>query len=278
MQEYYFLYAIAAVWIVIAIFQDLRTTEISNWLNFSLIAFVLSYRAFYAISVKEPLFFVYGLLGVILFVVLGYALYYGKIIGGGDVKLLMGLGGIWPYQGLFDYFYMGIGFIFLLFVTGAVWTLFYSMFLVRKNVKEFVREFKKESIRNKNFSYFVVFLVLILIILFIYYQTNYLLWLVLLFIFLPLLYIYVKAVEKSCMIKLVSPKDLIVGDWLLKNVRIGKKTITKSVHGLSWEEIKLLKKAKKKVWIKGGAPFTPAFLIALLIMIIILRYSSYFSF
>ena len=75
------------------------------------------------------------------------------------------------------------------------------------------------------------------------------------------------------MLKLVSPGKLIEGDWLKDDVNVGKRVIKKTVHGLSREDIKFLKKAKKKVWIGGGVPFTPAFLIALIVFVL-----WYFSF
>jgi acyl-CoA synthetase (AMP-forming)/AMP-acid ligase II len=79
------------------------------------------------------------------------------------------------------------------------------------------------------------------------------------------LYPYLKALE-VCMVKRVNAKDLQIGDWLEEDVRIGKKTIRKTVHGLSFEDIAILKKARKKVLIKDGIPFTIAFLGALIFM------------
>ena len=134
---------LAFVWIIFAVFQDTRTREISNWLNFSLIAFVLAYRAFYSIYSRDASFFLFGLGGVLLFVIFGYAFYYGKLFAGGDAKLLMGLGGIFPYQNLSDYVYLGLGFVFLLFFVGAIYTLIYSTVLVSANRKKFIKEFKK---------------------------------------------------------------------------------------------------------------------------------------
>jgi len=274
MQEYYFLFGLAFIWIVFAVVQDLRTREIANWLNFSLIAFVLAYRAFYAVFSEDVMFFVYGVIGVLLFVALGYLFYYGRIFAGGDAKLLMGLGGIFPYQSFFDYFYFGVGFIFILFLAGAVWTLIYSLFLIRENMENFFVAFKKEFRSNIKLLYFSIFLVLILVILLFNYGFGYLLWLLLFLVLMPLIYIYVKAIEESCMIKLKNPRKLTVGDWLEKEVKVGNKVIKKSVHGLSEKDIKLLRKVKKKVWIKEGVPFTPAFLIALLMMVVFLRYFS----
>ena len=69
------------------------------------------------------------------------------------------------------------------------------------------------------------------------------------------------------MIKLVAAGKLSEGDWLERDAAIGNKFIRKSVQGLTREEIFLLKKYKKKVWIKDGVPFTPAFLIAFLIFV-----------
>jgi len=66
--------------------------------------------------------------------------------------------------------------------------------------------------------------------------------------------------------KISPPSKLTEGDWIEQNVKIGKTTIKKSVHGLSLKEIKLLKKYKKSILIKEGIPFTPAFLITLMIM------------
>jgi len=276
MLEYYFLYAIAFIWIVFATVQDLKTTEIANWLSFSLIAFVLAYRAFYASLFEDVMFFVYGLMGVLLFVVLGYIFYYGKVFAGGDAKLLMGLGGIWPYAGFLDYLYIGLGFIFVLFIAGAIYTLVYSLFLISRDWNKFGKEFKNEFGKNGNWFYLgVLLLVVFEIILWINFGYSSFNVLILILVLLPLLFIYTRAVEKACMIKLKGSGELVEGDWLEKEVKIGKKVIRKSVHGLSSEEIKLLRRAKRKVWVKDGVPFTPAFLIGFLIMVVVLRYSPF---
>ena len=276
MLEYYFLYAIAFIWIVFATVQDLKTTEIANWLSFSLIAFVLAYRAFYASLFEDVMFFVYGLIGVLLFVVLGYIFYYSKVFAGGDAKLLMGLGGIWPYASFLDYLYIGLGFIFVLFIAGAIYTLVYSLFLISRDWNRFSKEFKNEFGKNCNWFYLgILLLVVFEVILWINFGYSSFNVLILILVLLPLLYIYTKAVEKACMIKLKGPRELVEGDWLEKEVKIGRKVIRKSVHGLSSEEIKLLRRAKRKVWVKDGVPFTPAFLIGFLIMVMVLRYSPF---
>ena len=276
MNEYIFLFGLAFVYIAFAIIHDFKTKEIPNWLNFSLIAFVLAYRAFYGIFSNNLMFFVYGLIGIIIFVIIGYAFYYGRIFAGGDAKLLMGFGGILPYERLEDYFYIGGGFIFILFLIGSIWALIYSLFLVNKNIKKFVKEFKKELTLNKKIIYLALIFVIFLSFILFFFRIYYFLLLLLIIILLPLFYIYSRSVDNSFMVKFVSPDKLTEGDWLLKDVKIGKRVIKKTVHGLTKHDIELLRKARKKLWIRDGVPFTPAFLFALIFMIVfLLRYSLF---
>lgn len=276
MNEYIFLFALAFVWIVFAVVQDLRTREISNWLNFSLIALVLAYRAFYSVLYKDFGFFLFGLLGVLLFVGLAYGLYYGRAFAGGDAKLLMGIGGIFPYHSFLDLIYYGFGFVFVLFSVGAIYSLIYTSVLFSRNWNSFVRAFKKEFILHK-------YLVLVSIVLAIVFQVwifivgtnDFVGVLSLFFVVFALLYIYLKAIDKSCMVKEVTPDRLTEGDWLVKDIKIGEKVIRKTVHGLSYRDIKVLIANKKKVLIREGIPFTPAFLAALLVAFVYLRYSPF---
>ena len=89
------------------------------------------------------------------------------------------------------------------------------------------------------------------------------------FIFgIPYVFIYAKAIDETCMIKKINPKELTEGDWLYKDVKISKNKIIKANwEGLSLKEIKLLKKSKKQILIRQGIPFVPVFLIAFLVLI-----------
>ncbi len=271
MSEYSFLFGVALVWIVFAVVQDLRSREIANWVTFSLIAFVLAYRAFFAIFVNDWRFFAYGVFGILIFVAFGYLFYYLGVFAGGDAKLLFGLGGIFPYSSFSSLGFYGFGFIILLFSAGIFYTLIYSLFLIARDFssfrKAFVSEFKKYRFAVYGCLLIFAFLFFVGDIFRIYS------WLVLVF---PLVYFHARAVEQACMIKLTAPEKLTEGDWLVSDVRIGRKIIKKTVHGLSIEEILLLRRAGKKVLIKSGVPFAPAFLIALLAFIFwTLRNSSF---
>lgn len=54
---------------------------------------------------------------------------------------------------------------------------------------------------------------------------------------------------------------------MLRSVKVADKTIYASVHGLSIEDIALLRKKHKSVFIKQGVPFVPAFLLAYALMV-----------
>jgi Flp pilus assembly protein protease CpaA len=268
MEQYIFLFVLAFAWIIFAVVQDLRTREIANWLNFSLISFVLAYRAFYSIFTGNWEFFFLGLGGIIIFVFLGYVFYYTKVFAGGDAKLLFGLGGVLPYQSTIDYWTLGLGFIFVLFLVGVLYSTTYSLFLVLKKKKEFRKGFVKNYNKERKWVYWsiVLFWSVSLVLLIGGFGAGALWFLV--FPLFMVLYVYSKTVEKVCMVKLLEPKNLREGDWLEKDVRDRGRVIKKSVHGLSMKDIEFLRESKKKVLIKEGVPFSPAFLFTFIVMVL----------
>lgn len=276
MNEYFFLIGLGLIWIIFGVVQDLRTREVSNWLNFSLIAFSLAYRAFYAAIYHNIDFFLYGIGGVVLFVGLAYGLYYGRAFAGGDAKLLMGIGGLLPFESLRDYLFLSSAFLLLLFGLGAAYTIVYTLILITKKWSAFSRSCVLELRSNRmvwiysifGWLFFAVFIIYLKIYFFFFYTS-------LLFLAIPFLYAYVRAVEKVCMVKYVEPSRLTEGDWIVHDVHIGSHTVKKTVHGLSLKDIELLRKAKKKVLIREGVPFVPAFLLAYLSFFLFLRYFSF---
>ena len=85
------------------------------------------------------------------------------------------------------------------------------------------------------------------------------------FVFIAL-YVFTKALENVSMIKSVPVNKLREGDLLAEDVKLGNKIIKANWDGLSLGEIKLLEK-KRKVKIKGGLQFAPAFFIAFIIYV-----------
>jgi len=280
MGQYYFLFFLALVWIFFATIQDLKNREVANWLNFSLIGFALAYRAFYAYLNSDLSFFGFGVLGFGVFFALAHVFYYSRTFAGGDAKLLMGLGAILPFESYYDLLFDSIGFLMVLFTIGALYSLVYSVFLAGSNLNAFRKEFRKRFRKGKNM--FIVSVVLGFI-LFILFRSLFGILALLIFLVLPLLYIYLRTLDGCCMIKLVKASELTEGDWLEEDVSVKGKKIRRSVHGLSLKDIKILMKVNKKVMIKRGIPFIPVFLIAWIFMVffyLVLRLSflGFFSF
>jgi len=267
-----FLICVGLFWLLIASVQDFKHREVENWWSFSLIVFVLAFRAFVSLSDKNILFFVWGLGGLLLGFAISELLYYARMYGGGDSKLLMALGVILPLSldwraNLFFFFLFVMLFIF----SGAIYGAVYSLILTFFNLKEFKKKFADMFLINKKITYLSILLGIVLVVLFL--SMDFLFGLVFagILIFSPFLFIYAKAIEESCMNKSVNVADLTIGDWLSKPLKIKGRVIKPYWEGLSEKELIFVQKNyKKKVEVKYGIPFVPAFFIAFVIFIILL--------
>ena len=153
MFEVIFLFVLALVWIVFATVQDIRKSEIANWLNFSLIIFALGFRLFYSLFSDMGFNFLYqGLIGFGIFFVLGNLLYYGKMFAGGDAKLMIALGAVLPFSIIFNENLKIFALFFVLFLlVGAVYSIGASVYLSFRNFKKFKKEFSKQFKKNSIF-------------------------------------------------------------------------------------------------------------------------------
>ena len=266
MEPYLFLFGIGIAWLVFATVQDLKTREVANWLTFSLIFITLAYRGFISFFSGVWGIFLWGIIGCAAFVGCAYIFYYGRVFAGGDAKLLMGLGIALPYQSGSELLLWGSIFLFALFFGGAIYTLVYSIWLVISHWQEFKKKFKVEIWNQK---WLIVFAVIMALVLFITLrETSMVSFMgIVLILIIPFLYIYLQAVEQACMISLTRPEKLREGDWMLRPIKVAGRTIHVSVHGLSLEDIALLRKNHKSVFIKQGVPFVPAFLLAYSLMV-----------
>jgi hypothetical protein len=155
-----------------------------------------------------------------------------------------------------------------------VYALFWSVYIAIKNREKFAEEYNKffrtrKIILMRN----IVLVSAAFMLVSLYFVKDNSIRLVM-FLFLLLcvatfyLWIFVRVIEKSCMLKLVPPEKLTEGDWIAKNVIVGGKRITGPKDlGISLEQIALLKKLKRQkkvklILIKEGIPFVPSFLIA----------------
>lgn len=268
MYEVAFLYALALMYIIFAVIQDLKTREIANWLNFSLIVFALGFRFFFSLFNETNFSFFYnGLIGLGIFFALGNLFYYGKIFAGGDAKLMISLGAIIPiYPNWIMNIPLFLNFILIFLLVGFVYILATSTYLCVKHFKAFKKEFKKQLKKNKKLLVIIMGVNILFLITGFFEPLFFVISILSFFSFY--LYLYSKSIDEVCMIRTIQSIHLKEGDWLYHNLNLGDKILKPNWDGLSKKEIKEIIKYYKKVKIRQGIPFSPNFLISFILFII----------
>ncbi len=277
-----FLFWLFFIGIIIASLQDLKRREVDDWLNLFLLVTSFIFVFYKAIFERDAtIIFQAGFALVIMFAFMN-VFYYGRIFAGGDAKLLVAMT-VFFVGADFNMTLINIG-IFLLFLmfSGSVYGMIYSFVLYSKNFKKVNKEIglgvrswglggngKRGrptfyGLKPKTYVWYWMLGIGILILF--SYVNWFFLGLAVFMFLLPVLYVFAKALENISMVKNISGKDLREGDWLVEDVRVKGRIIKADWDGLSSENIKLLKN-KKKVKIKEGLPFVPAFLIAFLLYV-----------
>jgi len=280
MIEYIILLSIAFIGLVAGSFTDLKTREVPDWINFSLIASALGVRMIYSAISFDWSFLIEGLIGLVFCVVLGYLTFYTGQWGGGDSKMLMALGALIGLK--LEVTSLLFGLLINILFAGAVYGLVYSIVLAWLNRKKFLRRF--EEIRNdKNIirtrKFFIIFSILTVILSFIFIKEPVLIVLIVfivLFAYLSFyMVIFVKAVEHSAMYRFIDPASLTEGEWIAQNYYNKRKKICGPKDlGIGKDQINQLIALKrqgkiKNVKIKVGVPFVPSFLLAYIITLIL---------
>ena len=226
----YFLLFLGVIWSVFASIQDLKHREVANWLNFSLLGFALLFRLSESWMSGNWNYLFYGIVGMAVLFVIANMFYYIRAFAGGDAKLLWAIGAILPYNSWQSVWILLLGFLILFMIIGVLYTLVYTIILLRRNPAKFSKEFMK-NFRKLRIWLFVSWIICLLLILFGFFMDD-IVWYfgAILVFWLPLLYIYLKAIETACLVSLVDYRKLREGDWLENPIRIGGKWIGKSVH------------------------------------------------
>lgn len=275
------LLSIAFVALVIGSITDIKTREVPDWINFGLIFAGIGIRALYSIFTFDWMFLAYGITGLIVFVVIAYVMFYAGLWGGGDSKMLMGVGALIGLPLVFKPLPLLVIFFINLFLVGAVYGSFYSIGLAVRNRKKFVKGFFKlihdERMIKLRRIILIVLIVLVLLILFLVKNLA-LKWALFAFVLIAYISFYlvffIKAVELSSMFSYVDPSELTEGDWIAKNYYVdGEKICGPKDLGIDRKQIRKLTALKrkgkiKKIKIKQGIPFTPSFLFAFIISLI----------
>lgn len=274
------LLGVIILWLISATIFDIKTKEVPNWLTFSLIIIALCIFIIKSLFEKDISHILNSLISFGIFLVIGNLMYYTNQWGGGDSKLLMGLGAALPLypEILSNLFkikttYFPLTLLINIILIGTIYGLLLAIYFAIKNKKKFVEEFKKLNNKHKtlNKTLFIVFFLGVIISILI---QNILLRKILIFVFvLPLIFNYLlisaKAIELSSMYKKIKTKNLTEGDWVVEPIIINKKIIfSPKKTGVTKEQINQIKKYKKEIIIKQGIAFVPAILIATIISLI----------
>lgn len=276
---HYIVHSIALAAMTIGSITDIDRREVPDWLNFSLIIAGLGARLIYSIQTwsYEPI--LSGLIGLAIFVGLAYLMFYTGQWGGGDSKMLMGLGAVIGFELSLNSFLLA--FLVSVMLTGAVYGVVWTLTVSIIKRKAFSKEVKKilamDEIKKQQkwiafgsvslllaglaiglnvFGVMVIFIAVAL-------AGTYYLW------------IFIKSVERSCMFKHVHPNKLVEGDWIVKDIVIdGVRICGPKDLGIEKKQIdKLIGFARKKkiktVLVKEGIPFVPSFLMAYVLVLII---------
>ena len=280
-------YTIAFFALLIASYTDLRTREVPDWLSYGLIFSGLGLRLLYSLTSFDWNIFLRGAAGFAVFVAIAYLMYYTGQWGGGDSKLLMGLGALIGLDFLFFPLpALGIFFINLL-LAGALYGLAWIVILAAIHFNKFKNETKKLMQRtSKTRMYVLVLSILLFVIVLIFPQQAFFKTALLVLAVMPAgtfyLWISVKAVENIAFYKRVHPTQLTEGDWIVRNIIIdGKKIAGPRDLGIDQEQIAKLIHYHSfgkidKILIKEGIPFVPSFLIAFVITLVFGNWLGFF--
>ena len=271
------IFTLSLIVLLVGSVTDLKTREVPDWVNYGLISAGIGLNLLFSAIYQTPSFIINSILGLIIFFGIAYLMFYTGQWGGGDSKMIMGLGAMIGINIAYFSSEFLFGFLINVLFAGAIYGLLWSFYLAYKNRQKFRKEFKKVLSQKKSekIKWVILALAVLSIISFLIIKINYIKILILSFAFLILttfyLWAFVRAIEKSSMYKLIEPSKLTEGDWIVKDIYYNREYITGPKDlGIEKKQIRKLtelysKKKLGKILIKEGIPFVPSFLIAFII-------------
>jgi Flp pilus assembly protein protease CpaA len=268
--------------LAVGVYTDLKTREVPDWLTYSLIVAGVGIRLIHAVVFNDWMYLAYGMMGLAAFVALAFLLYYTGQWGGGDSKLLMGLGVLFAtypnvllnwFNPVLNWPFLLI-FLFNLLFVGAVYALLWTIVLVYFNWKNFRKEYAEHLrlSRKARLAAYLSALAVVVLAFFLQDTTSRVLLAAVAFfaILTTHFIIFVKAAEKASMFRYMKVSALTEGEWIAKDVYVkGKRVCGPKDLGVSKKQIAELKRLDvDKVLVKIGIPFLPSFFAAMVISLI----------
>ena len=271
-----FLLILTLIILLISSYTDIKTREVPDWVSYAFLSTAFGIRLIFSIEYDYHIL-LSGLLGFTLCFLLAHLLYYTRQWGGGDSKILMGMGvsiGI-TYPFTPSSFNLLLFFIFLLF-TGAVYGLIWMLILALRNKTLFIKTFRQKLNEHKHLHSLIITITLLSVIITLF---SSLFWpfILLIPIFFYLL-LAVSCIEEHFFHTQKPILHLTEGDWLAQTISINNHTLfePKTLEKSDLATLKTLHTQHKlsAVLIKEGIPFLPSFLFAYIIMLLLTYYPS----
>jgi len=281
---------VALIALAIGTFTDLRKREVPDLVNYSLIAIGLFFNLMMSIALMEWSYIINSIAGFAAFFAFALLMFYSGQWGGGDSKMIMGIGALIGLDITFKDIFL-INFFVNMLIAGAFYGLLWSIALALMHWKKVLHEMKRYiKTRQIVFARNLLLFSSLVFAAFIFLAKDMLLQLSLAILIAVsiaafCLWIFIKAVEKTAMLKYISPDKLTEGDWIAEEVKHkGKAICSPKDLGISKKQIRqlinLYKERKiRQVLIKEGIPFVPSFLAGFILTLVfgnILVLAGYF--
>ena len=155
--------------LALASYLDIKTREVPDFLSYGMVFIGIGYRSVYSLAYWDHSYITEGLAGLLVFFGLSYVMFYSGQWGGGDSKVLMGIGALFGLRP--DFYNFNIAFLINTLIFGAVYGLVWSIVLAASRRRSFANELKeiiheKDMLRLRKFMLLLV-ITLIIISLFI---------------------------------------------------------------------------------------------------------------
>lgn len=275
------------LFLLITSWIDIKTHEVPDYLTYTLVAAGICFAAVSSLVARD-LTVVWSVLGALIGFGIGALLYYTGQWGGGDAKLLMGVGAILGFnatwfariaEGAVIPMPAFVWFLAFTLVGGAAYGIVWMLVILARNPRVFWKAYI-ERLRSLQWPRAVVLgasAVLIALSAYVAYRFSVVL-AVPVFVLAALVYcafyftVAVQVVEVALMRKRVKPKALTEGDWVIGGLRVGRSQIIPTgTVSVSLKQIALARKKAPRttVTIKTGIPFVPSFLIAYVALLVL---------
>ena len=273
------LIGIAIIFLTLDSIIDLMTGEIPEKLTLGLATIIILIATVHTLYYLNPAYVGYAAIVGIAYYIMGYVLFWLGQWGGGDVKMITGIGCVFGYLDALGYSWINttitpyyITYFINMAVIATPYAVIYTIILGLLNphiFKTYIHEFKRHKIILAcilSFAHTIASL---------YYNQHFLAIVYMLLPIFALASVYLKVVEKNLLCKTVSVKELQEGDIVAEDIFDGDEKLAdkKNIEGITEEQlIKICElvahgKLHSDIKIKWGVKFGPTLFLSFLVTI-----------